>query len=175
MCSNKKTENLTCCLCVPVKAGVSIIGVFTFVLAAWWISVQFFLILNDRVAWWYPVVNLTLLIPLYLAASFWVVWFAKDQVSSRVKLQAAVILTIISVSLYAAWTIIYFVWIYKGNTVYYGWGTREAGYLKFQKKYYIFKELLNAAILLVAFTYFLCVVGTYKQAMRKKKPGSAQA
>lgn len=158
-----------------MKAGVSIIGVFTFVLAAWWISVQFFLILNDRVAWWYPVVNLTLLIPLYLAASFWVVWFAKDQVSSRVKLQAAVILTIISVSLYAAWTIIYFVWIYKGNTVYYGWGTREAGYLKFQKKYYIFKELLNAAILLVAFTYFLCVVGTYKQAMRKKKPESAQA
>ncbi len=118
-------------------------------LAAWWISVQFFLILNDRVAWWYPVVNLALLIPLYLAASFWVVWFAKDQVSSRVQLQAAVILTIISVSLYAAWTIIYFVWIYKGNTVYYGWGTREAGYLKFQKKYYIFKELLNAAILLV--------------------------
>jgi len=39
VCSNKKTENLTCCLCIPIKAGVTAIGVITFVLAAYWVSV----------------------------------------------------------------------------------------------------------------------------------------
>jgi hypothetical protein len=87
--------------------------------------------LNDRVAWWYPIVNLVILIPLVLAAAFYVSWFAKDERLSRTQLTVACILTIISISLYAAWTIIYFVWIYKGNTVYYGWGVREAGYLRF--------------------------------------------
>ena len=37
---------------------------------------------------------------------------------------------IVSAALQASWAIIYFVWIYKGDTVYYGWGTTEEGYVK---------------------------------------------
>lgn len=154
---------------IPIKAGITVIGVLTIVLAAVTISNQFFLMLNDQVTWSYPVVNIALLIPTYIAASFFIVWFGKDSVSTRGRLPCAAILVIISASLVAAWATIYFVWIYKRDHVFYGWGTSESGYIKYQKKYYIFRELAWCVIVVTAFAYFICVTSSYKDALRVQR------
>merc|ERR1719263_2515220 len=157
---------MTCCCVVPIKCGVTTIGIFTLALAAIGISAQFFLILNDQVKWWFCTVNLVLLIPQYIAASFFVVWFGKDSVSTRGVLGCGCIMVIVSQSLLAAWAIVYFIWIHQGDTVYYGWGTTEEGYVKFQKKYYLFRELAWAVIIIGLFSYFICICGRYATALK---------
>lgn len=124
--------------------------------------------------WWYPVITIALLVPLYIAAAFFVNWFTKDELSSRSKLPAACILTLISLSLVAVWNVIYFVWIYKKDTVYIGWGG-PGEYKKFQKKFYIFVVLLDTVILVTLYTYFLCVAQNYKNALRKENPNGPSA
>lgn len=47
VCENDKTKNLTCCCCCPIKFGVQFIGGLTMVLTFYYISWNFFLILND--------------------------------------------------------------------------------------------------------------------------------
>jgi hypothetical protein len=76
---------------------------------------------------------------------------------------------IVSASLLAAWCIIYFIWIYEGDTVYFGWGTTEEGYVKFQKKYYIFRELAFAIIVVTLYSYFVCIVGRYATNLRAER------
>lgn len=169
LCHNKATDGMSCCCVVPIKAGIMTIGILTIVLAAVQISCQFFLMLNDLVAWWYPLVNLFLLIPTYIAASFFVVWFGKDCVSSRGRLFCGCIMVIVSTSLVAVWAVIYFVWIYKKDTVYYGWGTTEENYMKYQKKYYIFRELLFAVIVITAWAYFMCVTIRYANVLKTER------
>lgn len=168
-CSDEHTQEEVCCLIVPLKAGVTFIAVITVVLIAVQISQQFFLMLNDQVKWWYPFVNVILYLPTYTGASFFVVWFGKDDITNRGRLACGCILVVISTSLVAAWAIIYFVWIYKQEYVYYGWGTPESGYLKFQKKYYIFRELLSAIIILTLFSYFICVTSRYRDLLREER------
>ena len=169
VCENDRTEKLTCCCCCPIKFGVQFIGGLTMVLTFYYISWNFFLILNDQVAWWFPVVTIVLLIPLYLASGFFVNWFIKDTLGSRGKLTAAIILSLISVGLVAVWNVIYYTAIYKRDEVFIGYGVSEDKYQKFQKKYYLFKVLLESAILLALYAYFMCVIQTYKDALRKRK------
>jgi hypothetical protein len=78
-------------------------------------------------------------------------------------------MVIVSEALIAAWVIIYFVWIYEGDTVYYGWGTTEAGYIKFAKKYYIFRELAFVVIIITLYSYFICICGRYSTALKVAK------
>merc|ERR1719506_3322186 len=75
VCSTDKTKDLNCCCCCPIKCGVVLIGALTIGLACYYISFQFFLILNDQTQWWFPAVNILLLVPLYLASTFWVVFY----------------------------------------------------------------------------------------------------
>jgi len=166
---------MTCCCIVPIKCGVTTIGILTILLAAIGISAQFFLILNDRVAWWYCLVNLILLVPQYIAASFFIVWFGKDNVNNRGTLGCTCIMVVVSQALLATWAVIYFVWVYEGDTVYWGWGTTEEGYIKYQKKYFIFRELAWAVIVLVAYSYFICVVNRYSSNLRAERSDEEKA
>ena len=106
------------------------------------------------------------MVPLYIAANFFVVWFTRDELSTRSKLVAACILTIISLTLVAIWNVVYFVFLYHKDTVYIGWGAKGE-YKKFAKLFYIFVVLFDTAILLVFYSYFLCVVTNYKNALRR--------
>ena len=169
-CDNDKTAKLTCCCCCPIKFGVQVIGGLTMLLTFYYISWNFFLILNDQVAWWFPVVTIVLLVPLYIASGFFVNWFIKDTLGSRGKLTAAIILSLVSIFLVALWNVIYYTAIYKKEDVYIGYGVSEEKYQKFQKKYYLFKVLLESAILLALYAYFQCVIQTYKDAHRLAKP-----
>merc|ERR1712227_1032882 len=83
---------------------------------------------------------------------------------------ASMILVLVSVACVAIWNVIYYVAIYKRDEVFIGYGVSEDKYQKFQKKYYLFKVLLEAAILLALYAYFQCVIQTYKDALRKRKP-----
>jgi len=170
VCQTDITKELTCCCCCPIKFGVQFIGGLTMVLTFYYISWNFFLILNDQVSWWFPVVTISLLIPLYLASAFFVNWFIKDDLASRSKLTAAIILSLVSIFLVALWNVIYYTAIYKRDEVFIGYGVSEDKYQKFQKKYYLFKVLLESAILLALYAYFQCVIQTYKDALRKRKP-----
>merc|ERR1712178_458838 len=126
-------------------------------------------ILNDQVTWWFPVVTIVLLIPLYIASGLYVNWFIKDTLSSRGKLTGACILVLVSVACVAVWNVIYYVAIYKRDDVFIGYRVSEDKYQKFQKKYYLFKVLLEAAILLALYAYFMCVIQSYKDCLREEK------
>merc|ERR1712086_690757 len=96
-------------------------------------------------------------------------WYIKDTLSSRGKLTGAIILSLVSIFLVALWNVIYYTAIYKREDVFIGYGVSEEKYQKFQKKYYLFKVLLEAAILLALYAYFMCVIQSYKDALREKK------
>ena len=167
-CEDDAVKDLTCCCC-PIRCGVQVIGGLTMLLTFYYISWNFFLILNDQVTWWFPVVTIGLLVPLYLASAFFVNWYIKDTLSSRGKLTGAIILSLVSIFLVALWNVIYYTAIYKREEVFIGYGVAEDKYQKFQKKYYLFKVLLEAAILLALYAYFMCVIQSYKDALREKK------
>ena len=129
---------------------------------------MFLLILNDQVEWYYPVVAIIVFSMYYIASSFYVLWFIKDTIDSRARLPWAIILILIATSLVAVWHIIYFSVLYKRETVYIGWGD-DNEYKKFNKGYYLFVNMLDAIIVLVCYSYFLCVVYYYRDAMRQAK------
>ena len=89
---------------------------------------------------------------------------------TRGGLTGSIILSLVSIFLVALWNVIYYTAIYKRDDVFIGYGVNETQYQKFQKKYYLFKVLLEAAILLALYAYFQCVIQTYKDLLRKEKP-----
>merc|ERR1712025_1321939 len=89
---------------------------------------------------------------------------------ARSGLTAAIILSLCSIFLVALWNVIYYTAIYKRDEVFIGYGVSEEKYQKFQKKYYLFKVLLESAILLALYAYFMCVIQNYKDILREKKP-----
>jgi hypothetical protein len=55
------------------------------------VKMNFFLILNEYIHWYFPVVIIVLLAPMCIGSSFFVVIFTKDSASSRGKLFTACI------------------------------------------------------------------------------------
>ena len=47
VCDNDVTAGITCCCCCPIKCGIMVIGCMTILLTFYYISWNFFLILND--------------------------------------------------------------------------------------------------------------------------------
>lgn len=105
----------------------------------------------------------------YIAAAYFFVWFGKESVANRGNLACACIMVIVAAVLTATWAVVYFTAIHDGDTVYYGWGTTEEGYVKYQKKYYIFRELAWAVIVVTCYAYFICVCGRYAAALRLER------
>jgi len=131
------------------------------------LSYNFFLILNDYFAWYYPVINLVLYIPIIIACSFFVVFFTRDRDSTRGKLMTACMFVIIAVVIKTIWSFIYFYYFYKQDVVYLGYNDpAEHRYIHFTKKYYIFLEILYALIIVTFFAYFMCVVVRYRTLMK---------
>jgi hypothetical protein len=164
--TNDATKGLSCCCAIQIKLGITIIGLLTILIAAIRITAQFLLMLNDEVAWWYCLVNLLLLIPQYNAASFFVVWFAEDNIITRGNLGCSCILVVVSASLMAAWVTIYFTRIHEGDIVHYGSGNTEEDPVLYTKKNYIFQELAWAVIIITSYSYFVCVSGRYANALK---------
>ena len=165
-CSTKKTEDLSCCGCFPIKCGVVTIGTLTLILTLVLFIEIFYLLLMDNIHWWYVLVAVILCAPIIIACAFWVVFFSNDTVDTRARLYTAVILTIITVVLVAAWNTWYFLAFFKGDEVTYG--TPESGYWSQSKKQYIFFSIFIAAIVCAIWAYFMCVCVTYQCALEPK-------
>merc|ERR1711988_667168 len=166
-CSNEYTKDSKCCGCFPIKCGVVTIGIFTVLLTIYMVTMNFFLILNDYIHWYYPVIILVLLAPMCIGSSFFVVFFTKDTASSRGKLFTACMFGIISTALIAVWIVCYYVFIYKNDTVFTGQGDPQTNsYSKMSKKFYLFIVLAETTALCVAYAYFICVTNRYAQKMK---------
>jgi amino acid transporter len=107
------------------------------------------------------------LVPFILATCFFVVFFTKDTQKSRGKLPYAIILIIVSLSLTAIWTIVYYLAFYKQPVVYVG---MNGEYTQSPKKAYVFFRLLQYVILIGVYTYFMCVAAEYKSCMKTERP-----
>merc|ERR1711965_521782 len=166
VCSNDFTEDRSCCGCFPIKCGVVTIGIFTFILTLVLVIWNFFLFLNDYIHWWFTFIVLLLYIPLILGAAFFVCWFTEDIKSTRTMIMTSCILIIVSLVLVVSWYLIYFIWIYKRDGFYQGLGDpKENVYTKSNKKTFLFTFLGETVGLLALYSYFLCVVTSYKIAM----------
>lgn len=130
---------------------------------------NFFLLLNEYIHWWHPTILLVLLAPAILATCFFVVYFTRDRMKTRGKLPYGCILIIISFSLTAIWTIIYYLAFYKQPVVYVG---MNGEYSQVPKKPFVFFRLLQYVVLIAAYTYFLCVCQDYKSVMKTEKPAA---
>tara|TARA_B110000902_G_scaffold221362_1_gene256901 strand:+ start:61 stop:792 length:732 start_codon:yes stop_codon:yes gene_type:complete len=175
-CSNEYTKDSRCCGCFPIKCGVLAIGIFTVLLTIYMVTMNFFLILNDYIHWYFPVVIIVLLAPMCIGSSFFVVFFTKDTASSRGKLFTACMFGIISTALIALWIVCYYVFIYKNDTVFTGQGDPQTNaYSKMSKKFYLFVVLAETTALCVAYSYFICVTNRYTQKMKGAEDAEAAA
>jgi hypothetical protein len=171
-CSNEYTSDSRCCGCFPIKCGVIAIGAFTVLLTIYMVTMNFFLILNDYIHWYFPVVIIVLLAPMCIGSSFFVVFFTKDTASSRGKLFTACMFGIISTALIALWIVCYYVFIYKNDTVFTGQGDPQTNaYSKMSKKFYLFVVLAETTALCIAYSYFICVTNRYTQKMKGADEG----
>ena len=82
----------------------------------------------------------------------------------------SIILSIISVSLWCVWNLIFFLAIYKRDTVYSGIGAAndESNYHTTPKRTYLFTVLAETAIILTFLTYYTCVANEYVDLMNDK-------
>jgi heme/copper-type cytochrome/quinol oxidase subunit 4 len=102
-CSHDRVGYATCFGCLPIRCGIMFIAIQIFLLAIVLITVTFFQLLNEYLPWWYVFITLLLLIPIAIAASQMVYFFAKDNRSTRGNLFGAVVLSIIAISLWCVW------------------------------------------------------------------------
>jgi hypothetical protein len=137
----------------------------------------FYCLMSDTIAWWYVLVGVVLLIPLFLGSTFFILFFADEDDGTRGKLSVACILVIISLVLLQAWNLTYFLSWYKAQQIYFG--TPRLGYTFATKKAFLFWNLFISAWLCVFYGYFICVCRRYRLALRprpaKEEPAPAEA
>merc|ERR1711934_368422 len=167
-CSNKRTRDLSCFGCFPIKCAIILIGLLTITLNFCLYVEVFYCLMSDTIAWWYVLVGVVLLIPLFLASTFFILFFADEDDNSRGKLATACILSICSLVLLQAWNLTYFLSWYKSNQIYFG--TPRLGYTFSTKKAFLFWNLFITAWIVAFYGYWLCVCRRYKYALRPKEP-----
>lgn len=150
------------------------IGLFTMCLNFCLYVEVFYCLMSDTIAWWYVLVGVVLLIPLFIASTFFILFFADEDDKTRGKLSVACILAIISLVLLQAWNLTYFLAWYKGQQIYFG--TPRLGYTFATKKAFLFWNLFISAWICVFYGYWLCVCRRYRLALRErpsKEPAAA--
>merc|ERR1711898_58514 len=87
--------------------------------------------------------------------------------STRTMIMTSCILIIVSLVLVVTWYLVYFIFIYKRDGFYQGMGDpKDNVYTKSNKKTFLFTFLGETVGLLALYSYFLCVVTSYKYAMK---------
>jgi hypothetical protein len=125
-CQNKYTRDLSCFGCFPIKCAIVVIGIFTICLNFCLYVEVFYCLMSDTIAWWYVLVGVCLLIPMFLGTTFFVLFFADETVDTRGRLSTACILIIVSLFLLQCWNLTYFLAWYKAQQIYFG--TPRIGY-----------------------------------------------
>merc|ERR1719454_1672236 len=100
-CTEEKIRDLTCCCFFPIRCGILFIGCIIIAITLFVFLEIFYELLNDDIHWWYVLVGVILASTLIVASAFSVVFFTKDEHSSRVGLNVACMLVLVGVSLVA--------------------------------------------------------------------------
>jgi hypothetical protein len=125
----------------------------------------FYQLLNDDIDWWYVLVGVAISIPIVIAFGLTVYFIAEDDDGTRVGMQSAGILVVISVALLAAWNACYFNLLYNSETV--KTGNDGVGFITVTVKQQVVFSLWIAAVVCAFFAYYLCILSEYKNLYRK--------
>merc|ERR1712159_892757 len=166
-CTNEELKDLTCCCFFPIRCGVLFIGCFILAITLFVFLEIFYELLNDDIHWWYVLVGVVLASTLVIASSFTIVFFTEDSDTSRSNMRVACILVIIGVSLVAIWSTVYFVFLYKKDSV--TTGNDGVGFVKATRKQEVVVTLYIACCIDALFAYFLCVIGQYIEALKPEE------
>merc|ERR1711990_338054 len=128
-----ETKDVTCCGCFPIRSGVLTIGILTSCFTVYMFCASFFQVMNEYIKWWFPFVSLLLQIPAIIGTCLFLGWFTKDCRRTRGKLSCALMLHLISWSLVICWWCSYFLWMYKNDTGYQGYGADTETYQAWSK------------------------------------------
>merc|ERR1711981_391441 len=167
VCEDKETKDAKWCFCFPIKCGVLVIAASIIVIAVVQFLEIFYQLLNDHIDWWYVLVGVAISIPLIIAFGPAIFFFAEDDDGTRVGLQSAGILVIISVALLAAWNACYFTLLYDAENVV--TGNDGVGFITVTVKQQVVFSLWIAAVVCAFFAYYLCILGEYKNLYREAK------
>jgi hypothetical protein len=164
-CTEEKIRDLTCCCFFPIRCGILFIGCIIIAITLFVFLEIFYELLNDDIHWWYVLVGVLLASTLVVASAFAVLFFTSDTHGSRVRLNVACMLVIIGVSLVAVWSTVYFVFLYKKDSV--TTGNDGVGFVKATRKQEVVITLYVACCIDALFAYFICVVTQYIDAMKE--------
>jgi len=168
-CTEERTKDYTCCCFFPIKCGVLFIGVIILAITVFVFLEIFYELLNDDIHWWYVLVGVIIAATLVVASAFSVLFFTEDNDGSRVRLLTACMLVIIGVTLEAVWATVYFVFLYKKDSV--TTGNDGVGFVKATRKQEVVITLYIACCIDALFAYFICVVNQYVDRKRLPKKG----
>jgi hypothetical protein len=158
-CSNELTENVKCCFCLPIKAGIVIIGMIVLLLAGTQFLNAYMQFMNATTPWWKPTVTIVLISPAVVSVCFFIGWYTKDCTRTRSTLTAAVIQGLTSYVLVIIWQIIYFFAIEKKDQVGSGFGDDLDTYRFQSKKRFIYGQL---AMGIVAIAFYIFAIGSVR-------------
>merc|ERR1719454_797215 len=164
-CTEEKIRDLTCCCFFPIRCGILFIGCIIIAITLVVFLEIFYELLNDDIHWWYVLVGVLLASTLVVASAFAVLFFTNDTPGSRTRLHVACMLVIIGVSCVAIWSTVYFVFLYKKDSV--TTGNDGVGFVKATRKQEVVVTLYVACCIDALFAYFLCVVSQYIDAMKE--------
>jgi len=164
-CTEEKIRDLTCCCFFPIRCGILFIGCIIIAITLFVFLEIFYELLNDDIHWWYVLVGVFLATTLVVASAFAVLFFTADTPGSRARLHVACMLVIIGVSLVAVWSTVYFVFLYKKDSV--TTGNDGVGFVKATRKQEVVVTLYIACCIDALFAYFICVVSQYIDAMKE--------
>lgn len=165
VCEDPETKNQKCCFCLPIKCGVQVIAASIIIITLVQFTEIFYQLLNDDIEWWYVLVGVGVSIPIIIAFGLTIYFFAEDDDSTRVGMQSAGILVVISVTLLAAWNACYFTLLYDSDKV--TTGNDGVGFITVTVKQQVVFSLWIAAVIDAFFAYYLCILVEYKNLYRK--------
>jgi len=164
-CSTRKTKDLSCWGCFPIACGVVSVGIAIIALTLYTFVETFYMLMNDNIHWWYVVVAVVLMVPEFIACTFFVTFFSDNTSATRGRLDVACYLTIITIVLMECWNLTYFLVWYKSNTIV--WGAQEFGFHQ-TKKQFLFWSLFWSAIIIAFLGYDVCLTRRYWHALKGK-------
>lgn len=117
VCKDDKVKEEKCCFCFPIICGAQFIAYSVIAITVVQFLEIFYQLLNDNIEWWYVLVGILVSVPIIIAFGLAIYFVAEDNDNTRVGLQSAGILVIISVALLATWNACYFTLLYKSDKV----------------------------------------------------------
>ena len=173
--SDSDDEATSCCCCVPIEPGITTINIVSIIEVTLLVGITIPLFWDEFIHWWYPLVNLILILGFGLT----VVVFAlrqvcgKDSAESRANAAIGQILVMVLWAVLSIWSIVYFYSFVKGKQVNLGytWGmddNKDESYITMDKKNIILALFCGMVSFVATHFYFYWVTSGYAEQQKEK-------